>query len=61
MKLFIIAVGNKLPDWINNGFSEYIKRLPREIMINLIEVKPEKRTAGKSIEQLLSLEYQELK
>lgn len=61
MKLFIIAVGNKLPDWINSGYNEYIKRLPREIMINLIEVKPEKRTAGKSVEQLLSSEYQRIK
>ncbi|MBX3616808.1 23S rRNA (pseudouridine(1915)-N(3))-methyltransferase RlmH [Nitrosomonas sp.] len=60
MKFFIIAVGNKLPDWINSGYQEYIKRLPREIMVNLIEVKPEKRTTGKTVEQLLSSEYQRI-
>ena len=44
MKIYIIAVGNKMPDWIQEGFHEYIKRLPREISLHLIEVKPEKRS-----------------
>lgn len=61
MKFFILAVGNKMPDWIRVGYSEYIKRLPREISINLIEIKPEKRTSGKQTEQLLFAEHQRIR
>jgi len=60
MKIYIIAVGNKMPDWIQEGFHEYIKRLPREISLHLIEVKPEKRSTGKTVEQLLLIESQRI-
>lgn len=61
MKFFILAVGNKMPDWIRTGYLEYIKRLPREITVNLIEIKPEKRLNGKVTEQLLFAEYQRIR
>lgn len=61
MKFFILAVGNKMPDWVRTGYSEYIKRLPREITVNLIEVKPEKRVSGKQTEQLLFAECQRIR
>jgi 23S rRNA (pseudouridine1915-N3)-methyltransferase len=61
MKFFILAVGNKMPDWVRTGYSEYMKRLPREITVNLIEVKPEKRVSGKQTEQLLSAECQRIR
>lgn len=50
-----------MPDWIRTGYSEYIKRLPREITVNLIEVKPEKRVSGKPTEQLLLAECQRIR
>jgi 23S rRNA pseudoU1915 N3-methylase RlmH len=28
MKLHILAVGHKMPDWIATGFDEYAKRMP---------------------------------
>ncbi len=61
MKFFILAVGNKMPDWIRTGYLEYIKRLPREITVQLIEIKPEKRLNGKATEQLLLAEYQRIR
>ncbi|WP_295624586.1 23S rRNA (pseudouridine(1915)-N(3))-methyltransferase RlmH [uncultured Nitrosomonas sp.] len=61
MKCFILAVGHKMPDWVNTGYLEYIKRIPREISVNLIEIKPEKRAVGKPIEQLLWAEYQRIR
>mgnify|MGYP003512650826 FL=1 len=60
MKVFIIAVGNKMPNWIQQGFNEYIKRLPHEISIQLIEIKPEKRSSGKTVEQLLYSESERI-
>jgi 23S rRNA (pseudouridine1915-N3)-methyltransferase len=60
MKLFVIAVGNKMPDWITSGFNEYTKRMPREARIELIELKPESRTSGKTTAQIMEAEAQRI-
>jgi 23S rRNA (pseudouridine1915-N3)-methyltransferase len=60
VKLLILAVGHKMPDWINTGFSEYAKRMPREMRIELAEIKPEPRTTGKSVAQILAAEAQRI-
>lgn len=56
MKLWIIAVGNKMPAWVDTGFSEYAKRMPPKAKMQLIEIKAEKRSAGKSLNQALDAE-----
>jgi 23S rRNA (pseudouridine1915-N3)-methyltransferase len=56
MKLLVIAVGNKMPRWVNEAFEEYAKRMPRGLSIELIEIRPEPRTSGKSTVQLLEAE-----
>lgn len=48
MKLRIISVGHKMPTWVQTACAEYIKRMPRELSIEIIEIKPEKRAAGNS-------------
>lgn len=58
MKLLIVSVGHKMPDWITQGFNEYTKRMPREAKIELLEIKPESRSLGKSTEQILQAEAQ---
>ena len=60
MKLFILAVGNKMPEWITSGFNEYTKRMPREATIALVEIKPEPRTTGKSVPQIMEAEAQRI-
>lgn len=60
MKLFILAVGNKMPEWITGGFNEYSKRMPREAAIALIEIKPEPRTTGKTVAQIMEAEAQRI-
>lgn len=56
MKLRIVAVGHKMPAWINAGFAEYSQRMPREARIELCEVKPAVRTDGKAADQWRELE-----
>lgn len=58
MKLLVVAVGHKMPDWITTGFKEYAKRMPREARIELVEIKPEPRTTGKSVVQIMAAEAQ---
>lgn len=45
-----------MPAWIEAGFNEYRKRMPREAGIELVEIKPEKRGSGKATEQILRAE-----
>ena len=56
MKLIIVSVGHKMPDWITAGFNEYTKRMPREAQISLLEIKPEPRTTGKTTMQIMEAE-----
>ena len=56
MKLRIVAVGHKMPAWISAGCDEYIKRMPREATLQLVELKPDKRAAGKGGEQVREAE-----
>ena len=60
MKLLIVSVGHKMPDWITQGFNEYAKRMPREAKIELLEIRPEPRSTGKSHEQILAAEAQRI-
>lgn len=60
MKFRVAAVGNKMPDWINTGFSEYAKRMPREAKMELSEIKPESRTTGKTVAQIMEAEAQRI-
>ena len=55
MKFIICAVGHKMPDWVAAGFREYARRMPHEAAIELVEIKPEKRT-GLKVEKLLDAE-----
>lgn len=56
MRLLIVAVGHKMPDWVAAGFAEYLKRMPREARIELVELKPEKRAGGKTCDQVKEAE-----
>ena len=61
MKLLVAAVGTRMPDWVDAGFAEYAKRLPRETPLTLIEVKPEPRNSGKPVAALMAAEAERLR
>lgn len=60
MKLVILAVGHKMPDWITNGFDEYAKRMPPELRIELKEIKPEQRSSGRNADSVMAAEKQRI-
>jgi 23S rRNA (pseudouridine1915-N3)-methyltransferase len=45
MHLQIIAVGYKMPTWVNAGFQEYAKRFIRPYDLSLKEISPAKRNS----------------
>jgi 23S rRNA (pseudouridine1915-N3)-methyltransferase len=56
LKLRIVALGSRMPAWVAAGYADYAKRLPREVALDLVEVKPEPRDRGKSATQILAAE-----
>ena len=55
MKLLIVAVGQRVPDWAQTAYDDYAKRFPPELKVELKAVKTEAR-ASKTLENLLAAE-----
>lgn len=47
MRARLIAVGERMPGWVAEGFAEYRKRLSHELPLELIELKPGSRGKGR--------------
>ena len=56
MRVTILSVGHKMPAWIQEGFQEYARRMPAEARVEAIELKPEERGGGRSVDKARSLE-----
>jgi len=56
LKLRIAAVGTRMPGWVEQGYAEFARRMPREMPMELIEVKAEPRTTGKPLAAMLAAE-----
>lgn len=55
MRLIVVAVGLRVPDWAQVAWDDYAKRFPFEIKVELKAVKTEPR-ASKSIESIYAAE-----
>ncbi|OGI48317.1 MAG: 23S rRNA (pseudouridine(1915)-N(3))-methyltransferase RlmH [Candidatus Muproteobacteria bacterium RBG_16_65_34] len=60
MQIHIIAVGNRMPEWVEAGFEEYAKRLPRECRLVLREIPAGKRAKGADIARVVRAEGERL-
>ena len=56
MKLIVIAVGQRMPAWVEEAWRDYAKRLPPDCALELREIKPEPRTSGKTPAQMMAAE-----
>jgi 23S rRNA (pseudouridine1915-N3)-methyltransferase len=59
MKLFIVAVGQRVPDWAQTAWDDYAKRFPPELKIELKAVKTEPR-GSKTLDTLLAAERERI-
>lgn len=55
MKLLIVAVGQRVPDWAQTAWDDYAKRFPHELKVELKAVKTEPR-GSKTLETLYAAE-----
>lgn len=60
MQIKLITIGTRMPKWITEGYENYVKRLPKDYSLKLIEIPAKKRHKGVSIEKLLREEGQQL-
>ena len=59
MKLLVVAVGQRVPDWAQVAWDDYAKRFPPEIKLELRAVKTEPR-GSKTLETLFAAERERI-
>ena len=59
MIIRIIAIGNKMPSWVLEGFQDYAKRFT-SCSLELCEIPPEKRNKNTDIKKIIEIESDKL-
>ena len=60
MRATLIAVGTGMPDWVQAGFAEYLKRLSHWLPLELVEVAPGDRGKGRDLQRAMDDEARRL-
>jgi 23S rRNA (pseudouridine1915-N3)-methyltransferase len=50
-----------MPSWVDEGYADYAKRMPRELPLELLSVKAEARSEGKTVDVMMAAEAQRLR
>jgi len=61
MRVLVLAVGSRMPQWVVDAFEDYRVRMPRELKMELVEVRAEKRAGGVTAERAMELESQRIR
>ena len=60
MRFVVVAVGQRMPAWVDAGFDDYARRMPRESALGLVEIKPQSRAEkgedARGIERVIEAE-----
>ena len=56
MKLRLICVGQKMPDWVSTGYNDYARRMPPELPLELTEIAMAHRGKNPDIPRLMQRE-----
>lgn len=60
MHIHLIAVGSRMPDWVEQGFAEYAKRMPPECRLKLVEIAAGKRGKQADLNRLKEQEGEKM-
>lgn len=60
MQIIIVAIGTKMPAWVQAGFAEYAARMPPHVRLRLREVPAGRRGKGADIERIVREEGERL-
>lgn len=56
MRIKVLAIGTRMPAWVNDGVNEYSRRLPRHVDLQFIEVPAARRSAGSTTAKIMAKE-----
>ena len=60
MRVWVVAVGQRQPDWADEAWDDFAKRFPPEMRLELKALKAEPRTSGKTPVQCMAAEAQRI-
>jgi len=60
MRIALIAVGTRMPAWVEQGYQEYARRLPADCTLQLVEVPAGKRGKGADIARITRQEGEKM-
>jgi len=60
MLIHLIAVGTRMPGWVEEGFQEYAKRMPPESKLKLLEITAGKRAKNSDVKRLTQQEGEKM-
>lgn len=56
MRLRLICVGQKMPDWVSQGYNDYARRMPPELSLELAEIPMAHRGKNADVARLMQKE-----
>ncbi len=56
MQINLIAVGTRMPGWVNDGYHEYARRMPQECSLRLTEIPLGQRGKAQPVERAVNEE-----
>lgn len=60
MRIHLIAVGKRMPAWVEAGYTDYARRLPAECGLSLTEIGAGRRTKGTDLRRLTEKEGEQM-
>ncbi|GEN23880.1 ribosomal RNA large subunit methyltransferase H [Halomonas cupida] len=60
MKVRLLAVGTRMPGWVNEGVEEYRKRLPRDFTLEIEEIAPGHRGRNADVGRAVAQEAERI-
>ncbi|WP_404297920.1 23S rRNA (pseudouridine(1915)-N(3))-methyltransferase RlmH [Halomonas sp.] len=61
MRVRLLAVGTRMPAWVNEGVEEYRKRLPRDFALEVEEISPGQRGKNADIPRAIAQEAERIR
>lgn len=60
MRIRLLAVGQKMPDWVTTGYLDYAKRLTDDVRLELVEIPAAKRSKNSEVDKMKQQEGEAL-
>lgn len=60
MRIHLLAIGTKMPGWVNTGTDEYASRMPPQCQLLIREITAEKRTKNSDLQRIRQTEGEKL-